>query len=236
MDAEAKITPGTGECEPKVVQTTFWYLNASAKLVSGTRTITANCAPAVTTTVYTDASGAVLATPPTAVTVEYVVAASDTSSTGVVTAAPTIIVTETPELGCASGVGYTRISRNIWSDGVIVSSAAIYRNAAGTEVGTAPVGFTLGECPASTAALAPKALTGVGIVTITPPDALVWSITVTREANTVQYSLNSGGSWFTMNANGSRTWSSTTGRMLNASTMRFRGTAAASRFDVIWEV
>jgi hypothetical protein len=39
-----------------------------------------------------------------------------------------------------------------------------------------------------------------------------------------------------MNANGSRTWSSTTGRMLNASTMRFRGTAAASRFDVIWEV
>lgn len=229
---------GIGGCVPSVASSTFWYLDATSALVPGTRAVTQTCSPALTTIVYTDAAGGVLNPVPQAVSVDYTVnygGAAGGTTTAVVT--PEVNNTELAEIGCASGAHYTRITRSVWSAaGALQSASMVYRNAAGTETTIAPVGFTLGECPASTTALEPKALTGVGAVTITPPDALVWSITVTREANGVQYSLNSGTTWATMNANGSRSWSSASGRMLNTSTMRFRGTAAGSRFDVIWEV
>jgi hypothetical protein len=54
----------------------------------------------------------------------------------------------TAEVGCANGVPYTRVTRELREveNGTLVSLAQFWRDSAGAEVTTAPAGWRLGEC------------------------------------------------------------------------------------------
>lgn len=56
---------------------------------------------------------------------------------------------DTIEQGCANGVPFSRVRTVITFNGTVVSQSFAYRNSAGVDTPTMPVGFTLGACPLS---------------------------------------------------------------------------------------
>lgn len=76
-------------------------------------------------------------------------------------------------------------------------------------------------------------VTGVAVTAM--PVASVKSMTLLSTTGAVDYSTD-GGATYTTIASGTRTWTAQPGASLNVSNMQFRGTLAASKYDVIFEV
>ena len=82
----------------------------------------------------------------------------------------------------------------------------------------------------------PGALEVTGIAITSAPVSPVRSLTLTREIGLVEFSTDGGATWVRMHVNGVRTWSAwDSGNFLDVTNMRFRGLAATSNYDLIWE-
>jgi hypothetical protein len=130
------------------------------------------------------------------------------------------------------------LSRNIWSNQTQSTLVGIKLFNGTLVAGVEPALVTeIIPCEEYLETLTPKSLDVVGTAVTTVPDALVRSITVTRESGGVRFSTDGGVTWTIMNANGSRTWGNPGGdTQIDTANLRFAGLLATSNYDLVWEV
>jgi hypothetical protein len=130
------------------------------------------------------------------------------------------------------------LSYDVWSNQTQGTLIGVVQLNGTVSSGVEPARVTeIVPCEEYTETLRPRSLdaTGTGIVTV--PDALVRSITVTREVGGVRFSTDAGTTWTTMNVNGSRTWGSPNSDVwIDTTNMQFAGLTATSNYDLIWEI
>ncbi len=155
-----------------------------------------------------------------------------------VTTGDTVIMDTILVVSPITGQFNPALSYNIWSNqtqGTLIGIKLLN----GTLVaGVEPaLNSEIVPCEEYVEVLTPRSLDVVGTATTVVPDALVRSITVTRESGGVRFSTDAGATWTIMNANGSRTWGNPGGdTQINTADLRFEGLTATSNYDLIWEV
>ena len=150
----------------------------------------------------------------------------------------TIIMDTVLVVSPVTGQFNPQLSYNLWSNqtqGTLVGG----KRFDGTMIaGVEPaLGTEIVPCEEYTETLRPRSLDVTGTAVTSVPDALVRSITVTRESGGVRFSTDGGVTWTTMNVNGSRTWGDPDSDLwIDTTNLQFAGLTASSNYDLIWEV